>query len=153
MAEVFSVRAALPSDRVRLQELWLELIDYHRALDPNYPTVSHLREVVLSEIDEATRSFRFRLLVAECAGRIVGFALAEIQRERPRPAWIHELYVELPKRRRGVARLLVDATLDWFGSELSERVYVRVESANQDGLAFWEAHDFKERARVLERIR
>ena len=51
MAEVSSVRAALPSDRIRLQELWLELIDYHRALDPRYPTVLHLREVVMSKID------------------------------------------------------------------------------------------------------
>ena len=153
MADAVSVRSAIPSDRIRLQELWLELVDYHRSLDPNYPTVSHLREVMLSEIDEATRSFCFRLLVAEGAGRIVGFALAEIQREQPRPAWIHELYVEASMRRRGIARQLVDAVLDWFGSELSERVYVRVESANRDGLAFWDAHEFEERARVLERIR
>ena len=152
MAEVSSVRAALPSDRIRLQELWLELIDYRRALDPRYPTVLHLREVVMSKIDEATGSFRFRLLVAERAGRIVGFALAEIQRERPRPAWIHELYVEPAERRRGVAGRLVEEVLDWFGSEQSERVYVRVESANRDGLAFWDAYDFEERARVLERI-
>lgn len=153
MTRGLSVRAAFPADRVRLQELWLELVDYHRELDPEYPTVSLLPEALLGEIEEAVRSPRFRLLVAERAERIVGFALAEIQRERPRPAWIHELFVESEARRAGVARRLVEAVLEWFSSEQSERVYVRVESANTTGLAFWDQYGFEERARVLERIR
>ncbi len=152
MAEALSVRAARPTDRGRLQQLWLELVEHHRQLDPGYRTISDLPEILLGEIEEAIRSPRFRVLVAEQEDQLLGFALAEIQHEPPRPAWIHELYVVPRLRRSGVGRRLVAATLEWFGAEASERILVRVESENAEARAFWDAHGFKDRARVLERI-
>jgi GNAT superfamily N-acetyltransferase len=153
MEEGLRVRAALPTDRARLHELWIDLIEYHQELDPDYRTVSGVPEAVLGEIDRALASPTCRLLVAERDGRVVGFLFGEIQREQPRPAWIHELYVESPARRRGIAAGLVDTAERWFDSEKAEQVFVRVETANRGGLDFWKARGFGDRARILERTR
>ena len=151
------IRPATPVDRDALLDLWIELIEYHRSLDPDYPSALGIREAILEEISRGIGARNCRLLVAEEDGRLQGFLFAKIEANsgeiagEPGPCWIHELFVASEWRRRGIASALLGEADRFFGSHAPGRVVVRVESGNLDGLRFWERHGFFERARILER--
>jgi GNAT superfamily N-acetyltransferase len=137
--------------------LWLNLIDYHRDLSPEYPVMAGIRDVIASEIRRGAARERCRLFVAESDGRLVGFLFAEIEAGaglggEPPPGWIHELWVEPEERTRGVAALLLAESDAFFASRGVKRLSVRVESSNGAGLEFWTRLGFAERARILERV-
>ena len=144
------VRAAGPDDVEVVVGLWIDLIGYHRSLDPAYPSLPSLRETLRAETRRGLQSAHCRILLAEPA---LGFAFAEID-ARPSIAavgWIHELWVEPESRRRGVARSLVGAAEAFFEERGGARLSVRVEQLNREGLRFWERLGLSERARILER--
>jgi GNAT superfamily N-acetyltransferase len=151
------IRAATPADREAVLELWLELIEYHRSLDPEYPSALGIREAVLDEICRGIEARNCQILVAERGDTLLGFLFAEIEANpgeiagEPGPRWIHELFVAPEQRRRGIASALLAEVSRFFGSHEPGRVVVRVESGNIDGLRFWERRGFLERARILER--
>ncbi len=161
------IRPATPVDRDALLDLWIELVEYHRSLDPDYPSALGIREAILEEISRGIQGRNCRLLVAEGGGRLHGFLFAEIEANtgeiagEPGPCWIHELFVAPEWRSRGIASALLAEADRFFGSRASGRgapgggapgrVVVRVESGNLDGLRFWERRGFFERARILER--
>ena len=157
MAHSAAIRRATSGDRESILDLWVELIDYHRRLDPLYPVVTGLRAALRDEIERALRGGPCRLFLADQDGTPVGFLFAEVERGPSREAsgpgtsWIHELYVVPGQRRRGLGRSLVGAA-EKFVEELGGgRLAVRVESGNEEGLRFWKRRDFVERARILEK--
>ena len=157
MGEPFEIRSAHPSDRAAVVGLWLELIEYHRRLDPDYPVPAGLREALLAEIDRGLERPACRLLLAAGAGEAIGFLFAEADAESRRgeeevgSGWIHELWVAPAWRRRGVASALVEEAQCFFDERGEARMSVRVEAGNAEGLAFWRRRGFRERARILER--
>jgi GNAT superfamily N-acetyltransferase len=137
-------------------ELWLGLVDHHRDLDPAYPGSRSLRPALHGELMRALREPRCRLFVAEVAGRVGGFVLAQLDPEgedgrAPGGCWIHELYVEPELRGKGVGSELVARAEAFFAEQGVSRVAVRVEALNRGGLRFWARRGFAERARILER--
>ena len=137
--------------------LWLDLVDHHRRLTPEYPVLASIREVIASEIRRGSSRDNCRLFVAELEGRLVGFLFAEIEPGagpggEPSPAWIHELWVEPDQRKQGVAALLLAESDAFFHSRGVRRLSVRVESSNGASLDFWSRLGFGERARILERV-
>jgi len=153
------IRAAGPGDRGGLLQLWLDLVEYHRRLDPDYPGVPCIREVLLKEIERGVRTRSCRLGVAQEGTQLVGFVFAEVERGAgPRHdgmgvGWIHELYVDPAWRQRGVARALLAFVDEFFEPRSPARISVRVESGNKDGLRFWLHRGFAERERTLSRQR
>jgi GNAT superfamily N-acetyltransferase len=148
------VRPASAQDRQRLLDLWLDLVEHHRHLDPRYPSLPGLREVLLGEIASGLERSSCRIWLAELEGEPVGFLFAELEAARPSEpaaAWIHELYVARDRRRRGIASILVDAADAWFAEVGAPRARVRVEPGNRPGLGFWSARGFVEKSRLLER--
>lgn len=157
MGEAANIRVATPTDRDAVLELWLELIDYHRSLDPDYPGALGIRDAVIDEILRGIEARSCQLLVAERDGVLLGFAFAEIEAEtgevagEPGPCWVHEIFVASEARRSGIGSALLDFAERFFATRPGGRVVVRVESSNVDGLRFWERRGFAERARILER--
>jgi GNAT superfamily N-acetyltransferase len=148
------VRRASAQDRSRLLGLWLDLVEHHRDLDPAYPVLPGLREVILSEIARGVASAGCRIWIAELDDEPAGFLFAELEAGRPleaASAWIHELFVGEGQRRRGVASRLVEAADAWFVEAGAVSVRVRVEAGNRAGLAFWRVRGFDEKSRTLER--
>ena len=158
MSKELAVRPARPRDRDAILELWLALIDYHRALDPQYPVVPGIREALREEVERGMLGGLCRLLVAELDGAPVGFAFAEVERVETREAsgpgssWIHELYVVPKERRHGVGSALVEAAEKFLEKRGGGRIAVRVESGNEAGLRFWSRRKFQDRARILEKL-
>lgn len=137
--------------------LWLNLIEHHRRLTPEYPVLAGIREVITNEIRRGCAREGCRLFVAERAGALIGFLFAEIEAGpgpggEPPPAWIHELWVEPAERKHGVAAQLLVESDAFFARHGVRRLSVRVESSNAEGLAFWSRRGFGERARILERL-
>ena len=158
MAAPLAIHPARPRDREAILDLWLALIDYHRALDPLYPVVPGIREALREEVERGLLGGLCRLLVAELDGALVGFAFAEVERVETREAsgpgssWIHELYVVPEERSSGVGSALVEAAEKFLAKRGGGRIAVRVESGNEDGLRFWQRRKFVDRARILEKI-
>lgn len=149
------IRRAVPGDRERLAELWIDLIDHHRRLDLDYPPTPGLREAIRRELERGLRSPECRVWIAEDGS---GFLFAEVdpaagagRAAAGATGWIHELYVEPASRRRGVARALVKTAEAFFVERGVERASVRVETTNPAALEFWTRLDFAERSRILER--
>ena len=171
MAASTRVRAATPVDRERLVSLWIDLVEHHRRLDPGYPAAPGVREALRGEVERGLRSRSCRILVAEPAQSgagtegdpgavdpgLVGFLFAEVEAPSPGAAgaggtsWIHELYIAPEWRSRGLARALVERAQEFFDELGVGRVGVRVERANEQGLAFWRHLGFGESAFILER--
>ena len=149
------VREFRPSERETVLELWLDLVEHHRKLDPSFPESRGLLPALRREVDRALEEPRCRLFVAEVEDQVRGFALAQIESDgslgSERGCWIHELYVEPEWRRRGLGSLLVAQVEAFFAERGGTRVSIRVEASNPGGLRFWERRGFAERARVLER--
>jgi ribosomal protein S18 acetylase RimI-like enzyme len=151
------VRTARADDHAAILGFWLDLIEHHRRLSPTDQPAPNLREVLGNEIRRGASRARCRLLVAERAGRPVGFLFAEVEvgggGADPAPlGWIHELWVAPDERKQGVASALVAEADAFFKARDVRRVSVRVESANEDALRWWSRRGFGDRARILERI-
>ena len=150
LARPASVREGQSDDVEVIVALWIDLIGYHRSLDPDYPVLPSLRETLRAEVRRGLDSVDCRVLLAEPRA---GFAFTQVE-SAPRVAsvgWIHELWVDPESRRVGTGRALVAAADGFFEERGTRRVSVRVEGLNREGLLFWERLGFVERARILER--
>lgn len=154
---MLEIREARPDDHSRVLELWLRLIDHHRALSRDFPTMPGIASAIESEIRRAASSRNCRLLVAQIEGQLIGFLFAEVEivggsHAEPAPGWIHELFVDAPHRGRGVAARLIEGSNAFFAARGAKKVSVRVESSNTEALEYWGRRGFGERARILERV-
>jgi ribosomal protein S18 acetylase RimI-like enzyme len=75
------------------------------------------------------------VLVAEDAGHIAGYVYAAIeplswQELREEAGFIHDLYVDDPARRRGIAARLVEAAVTWFRGQGMPRVIIHTAEKN-----------------------
>ena len=157
MTEAALIRPARAADVPGVLGLWLDLIEYHRRLDPDYPAPPGIREVLRNEIERGLRARGCRLGVADTGTELVGFVFAEVTGGERRlrgdsgAGWIHELYVEPAQRRQGVATALLALACEFFKARGGGRISVRVENGNEDGLQFWLRRGFAERERILTR--
>jgi GNAT superfamily N-acetyltransferase len=149
------VSLATPQQRDVVVDLWIELIEYHRRLDPDYPALPALRETLGREVDRALRAERCRVFLAAHAGAPCAFLIAEVEAERPPGSggtcWIHEVYVQQDFRRAGIGSALVARAEAFFREASGGRRAVRVEARNRTAQRFWKRAGFSERARVLEK--
>ena len=154
-AEAARISVATPRHRDALLGLWLELIEYHRRLDPGYPVLPGLRETLGRELDRALRAERCRVFLAELAGAPRAFLLAEVESERSFASggtcWIHEVYVQEEFRRSGIGSALVARAEEFFREASGGRRSVRVEASNRAAQRFWKRAGFAERARIFEK--
>jgi len=149
------IAVARRDERDMLLGLWLDLVEHHRRLDPDYPALRGLRVSLAAELDRVLQSRSGRAWLASFGAEPVGFTLAEIELAQGGAAggncWIHELYVAPEFRRRGVGASLVAGAEAFFRERAGGRRLVRVESSNPEALRFWSRVGFREQARILER--
>ncbi|MCP4002998.1 MAG: GNAT family N-acetyltransferase [bacterium] len=156
MGEHHQIRRASLADRTEVLRLWLQLIEYHRALGSDHPPASELLRTLKSEIQRGIQNPACFILVVECERRIDGFLFAESEipgnaaLRSSAVSWIHELFVREEQRRLGLGSALVEYARDSLKDFDTAGIAVRVESANLEGQRFWERHRFVERSRVLE---
>lgn len=143
VAEVV-VRQASDSDSDTISEMWLDLVAYHRELDPDLPAAARGGEYryvrrILDRLDDPFMC----CLIAELDGIPVGYILGMVVDLMPdifdqRPGgFLADIYVEPDARRGGVGRALVNALKVWFQQQGVQHFDWHVAARNTAGQAFW----------------
>jgi ribosomal-protein-alanine N-acetyltransferase len=81
---------------------------------------------------------------AESAGRVVGYLFGRVAADE---AEVLNIAVHPDYRRRGIARALLTAALDGFGSGGARNAYLEVRAANEEAQAFYRNMGFREQGR------
>jgi ribosomal protein S18 acetylase RimI-like enzyme len=103
-------------DSAALRDLFTELQDYERQLDPAKPAGSAVADPYLSRMWDRCREWNGRVFVAEVAGGVVGFACvwARVRPDEPEDdpseyAYVSDLVVSAAHRRCGIGHRLLSA--------------------------------------------
>ncbi len=155
-ARTDAVRPAGPRDLDRVAALWTAITDHHRHLDPLF----RMRPGGDAELAKLLRSFHrdpdSAIFVYDDQGDIPGMCMVRIERapailEEVERAEISDLGVLEGERRRGIARVLVEAVLVWLRAAGIERVEIQLARGNAEGQAFWHSQGFAPFMEVLHR--
>jgi GNAT superfamily N-acetyltransferase len=140
--DLVRIRPARLEDLEQIAELWDELMALHEALDPRFTRRSGASEPFEGFVRHNIESEAAIVLVAEVAGRIIGYSMAA-ESELP-PVFevgpigeIFDMVVTAERRRQGIGRRLVEGVCDWARERGLARVDLRASVRNPDALAFW----------------
>ncbi len=136
------VRPATAYDLPEMVEIWGELARYHARLDSAFALSRRWREEYRQFMSGLMGREDARAVVGAHEGEIIGFAVGRISLlpgffENRRRGYIHDVVTREPYRRRGVARRLVDALLDWMDESGVSMVELTVAVNNPEAIAFW----------------
>lgn len=141
------VRRATGEDIGSVAALWLELVAYHNALDPNLPTTT-------DESEEQYAHFVYRymqrgdgavFLAVDSKGAIVGYVFGMLTNLVPDlfaaqyGGMVVDLYVQADARRQGAGRALYEALVAWFSEQEVTTIEWDVAAKNEAGRAFWQS--------------
>ncbi len=139
------VRAAQEKDHDTLTEMWVEFLEEQAQLDDRFVVADDARERWENDLPEWVHSRVHGIFVAQDSkGQLVGFSSVHLWYPAPiyqaeLEAYVNEIFVRPDYRRRGIAKSLIDAVLDWANRQEAVRVRLGVLAANSQGLAFWNA--------------
>ena len=153
---MMTIRLAATKDIPALQELWKEFMDFHAEGESFWTRARDGHEVwagfCQQHIDEDDKL----ALVAEDAGRLVGYGLAALQEYPPvlvlsRYGMVRDMAVTAGHRRRGVGRALFAEMERWFLARGVEHLELNVSVANEGARRFWRAMGFRQFIEKLAR--
>lgn len=136
-----SIRAFVPADAAACAAIYAPFVERSTVSFELEPPPAHEIARRFAALAEAG----YPVLVAEQAGRIVGYAYAGTFRARPayRHTVEHSLYVDASAQRGGVGRALLEALLDACRARGFRRmVGVISDPSNSHSLAFHQRHGF-----------
>lgn len=141
------IRKAVAEDLPAVIELWTELMDFHRDLDPLFTRSAEAADSFLKYLGESMESDDTELIVAEVSGELVGYVLANVSKYPPvfdqeKYGMISDAAVADSYRRQGIGEALVTSATDWFREKGLSRMEMRLLNANPVSCAFWEKMGF-----------
>lgn len=148
MKEQRTVRKAESSDLTQVVELWKELMDFHRDLDPFFTRSKDGPSNFLRWVEEQIELEDSELIVAEISGKVVGYSKIEVSKyppifEKDKYGMISDVAVAKEYRRQRIGQALYDASVKWFFERNIERIELRVANVNDVARGFWEKMGFK----------
>ncbi len=131
------VRRATSADLPRIGRLGALLVEEHHGFDSRRFLASSNRtpagyaSFIGTQLDDPATA----VLVAEAGGDVIGYAYAAVEGYdymalRGPAGVLHDLIVDPEHRRRGVGRLLLDATLEYLKSRGAPRVVLSTAEQN-----------------------
>jgi GNAT superfamily N-acetyltransferase len=140
------IRTASANDVDAIGELWLQLVAYHRQIDPdNMPeAASDGARRYAVRIGDSLDDTHTRVFVAEDKGRIVGYVMGVIVDmlpetfEEARSGFLADIFVLGEYRHQGVGRALVEALRNWFQNRGVTHYEWFVAEKNAEARRFWE---------------
>lgn len=143
------IRPATPGDVTGVLPMVRAICDEHQALDPaRYAMLPDVVDRYARWLPIRATDDRSVFLVADAGGRAVGFIVATIETSIPiyalsEFAFIHDVYVKLEFRRRGVAGSLVQAACEMFRAKGVAQVRLETAGANDQARALFESQGFR----------
>jgi GNAT superfamily N-acetyltransferase len=136
MALALTIRKARLTDVEAVVELWKELLDFHKAIDPFWSR-SRTGHKTFAEYltKECIGADRRRAWLAQAGQRTVGFAMGAIEDYPPclrikQYGLLECLVVTKSWRNKGVGEKLVKRARRWFADKGMTRIEVRHAAAN-----------------------
>jgi ribosomal protein S18 acetylase RimI-like enzyme len=147
-----------PRDRAAVRSCFVELQDFERELEPGMRPGEEIADAYLDLMLRRCREFDGVVLVAEQGGAVVGF-LTLLRRFRssepdddPREhAYVTDLVVAAPHRKRGIGRSLLRAAEAHARSAGAHVIRLSVKAGNAGARALYAAEGFGESELVLEK--
>lgn len=145
---MMEIREAVQHDLLEVVDLWKELMDFHKELNPVFTRSGKGADYFLKRIEEQLKSENEGLIVAEDAGRIIGFSTIAVAESPPifesgKYGVISDIAVARTNRRKGVGLALFDASVKWLSDRGIKRIEVHILDANSLAQGFWREMGFK----------
>jgi GNAT superfamily N-acetyltransferase len=143
------VRRARRDDLDALLDLWQELLDYHANLDRRFAPAAGGRQLFRPTLEAWMADDKWRVLVAEADGQVVGYTIGHIADNPPilemqQYACVTDICVAPGWRRTGAGRKLFSALRAWFRRHGLSAMQVSVATFNPVSQAFWRTMGFSD---------
>ncbi len=147
------VRAASLLDREAIIDLSIEMIEFHREIDPRCSTDADLKAIYQAELNDAFADLNHAIFVAELNGKVVGEMHCVLHRlneeERSSPispgtyGYIGSASVTASVRGKGVGKALFAQANRWFRSHRVNGVQLHYNTVNPVSTHFWQNLGFE----------
>ncbi len=136
--------------------LWVELMEFHAALDPYFDMAEDARQRFETYLRGCLGSPDHSILLARWDGEAAGYCHAARQTAprifaTPHYCEILEIAVSTGFRECGIGAALLERTLGWAREWGFERVLTRVAMANPGADRFWRAAEFRAVTQIMVR--
>ena len=138
------IRLATMSDLGSAAQLWFDRITLLQQTDPRVKLLPDARDHWSAAAASWISDERTRFWVAECHGRLVGFAVVRIAPGEPglqpqRRGVLLEMVIDLHETHRGLAAQLLDQARRWLAAKGARQIEVDVPARYPVEAAFWRA--------------
>ena len=141
------IREAKKADIPGLQELWKEMMDFHKERDTFFTRSEKGHESFATFISENIKNDDWLVLVATLEENLVGYSLATVAEyppvfAEPRYGHIIDVAVTQRYRRSGVGQQLLKEVQEWLKKREVNRIELQVSVKNEISQAFWKKMGF-----------
>ncbi|MCP4262956.1 MAG: GNAT family N-acetyltransferase [Planctomycetes bacterium] len=148
MAREIIIRKAVAEDVSSFLELWKELLDFHKELDPFFSRSATGHERFAEYLIKNMQSEDSCVVVAVDGNDMVGYCMAAISKYPP--VLEKEIYGEIDSivvtekyRRNKVGERLINEIRKWYCEKGINRIEARVSTYNKAAREFWAEMGFK----------
>jgi len=133
----------------------MEFMRYSRDIDPVFTPQDGAIPIFIKEyLRPAMEAENSLVLVALDEGNAIGYSYSLINEkssleDREKYGCIHDLFITVAHRRKGIGEKMLGEILKWFHSRDIYRIELDVLTQNQIASSFWEKHAFKDFKRTL----
>ncbi|MFA6304532.1 MAG: GNAT family N-acetyltransferase [Patescibacteria group bacterium] len=116
------IKKAKINDAANIAKMAVALLKYHANFDPYFAPINDAENIYAKYFKKCIYSPTKQLLVAECDGKLAGYALIEITSRPPvfkvkNMGLVNDIFVVAKFRRKGVGKELFIGMLDWIKSK------------------------------------
>lgn len=136
------IRRATQSDLPKVQQLWLEMMEYHLSLDPRFELAHDSKEAYLEYLHSIIDNYDYAIFIAEADGEVTGYTIGLILTNPAvfslaRYGFIAEMMVTATHQRSGIGNYLWTHIRRWFYRRGISVIQLNVSPHNQRGYNFW----------------
>ena len=142
------IREGTKDDLDEVVDLWVMLARHHEEISDDFTLAWDGKRKWAKYLRAKFAEISTKLIVAEESGKIVGFMLCLLSPNVPvfkerKVGVISDVYVLEERRRKGVARKMLDVAVKWFKKNKVRTVQLGVAHDNLEARAVWRSIGFK----------
>jgi ribosomal protein S18 acetylase RimI-like enzyme len=143
MKKVFiTIRDAREDDLDGVSDLWEQLAGHHEMLSEDFALAPDSKRKWSRYLRDKFNEISTKLIVAEEDGEIVAFMLCLLEPNYPifkerKIGVISDVYVKQERRRKGLAKKMLDVAAAWFKKNRVRTVRLNVAADNLEARAAW----------------
>ncbi|MFT4031810.1 MAG: GNAT family N-acetyltransferase [Siphonobacter sp.] len=140
---ITTFRIASPDDYKKLVIIVNQFDRYlsleHGKASINNKELARSRRYVKKYLSDSNAAY----LIAENENHIVAYAFLSIEKDKPSLGFINELFVDPEERQQGIAKLLINESINWFRNKRAENVQLTVHRTNKRAIQLYLASNFQ----------